>query len=39
MYVFVYLVEFEKTVTFVLFFLYFIGYPRELIFPLPHLSG
>ena len=37
--IFVDLVEFQKTITFVLFFLYFVGYPWELIFPLSHLSG
>ena len=33
------LVEFQKTITFVLFFLYFVGYPWKLVFPLSHLSG
>ena len=38
--IFVDLVEFQKTIMFVLFFVYFFGYyPWELIFPLSHLSG
>lgn len=33
------LVELWETIAFVSFFLYFVGYPWEFVFPRPHLPG